>query len=280
MSQGSSGKCYLLTGCASGIGRHLTGQMLARGHSVVATDLAYDNLLKVAKDDQWPAPNLLCLALNVTDSSHWDQAIGSGIEKFSKLDGVLNIAGYLQASWVEEIQEKDIDLHFNVNVKGVILGTHKAAKIMKAQGFGHIVNIASMAALAPIPGLSLYSASKYAVRSFSLAAAQELRIHGVYVSVLCPDAVQTPMLDKQKTDARAAMTFSGPKNFLQVADISRVILDKVLVNRPMELALPRHRAWLARLGDRFPGLIARLLPMFEKKGRARQQSLETDPDRE
>ncbi|MDF1663087.1 MAG: SDR family NAD(P)-dependent oxidoreductase, partial [Planctomycetota bacterium] len=64
--------------------------------------------------------------------------------------------------------------------------------------------------------------------------------------------------------------------FLQVADISRVILDKVLVSRPMELALPKHRAWLARLGDRFPGLISRLRPMLEKKGRDRQQSLGPD----
>ncbi|MDF1664971.1 MAG: SDR family oxidoreductase, partial [Planctomycetota bacterium] len=211
----SSEKCYLLTGCASGIGRHLTGQMLARGHSVVATDLAYDKLLKVAEEDGWPEEKRLCLELNVTDSANWDDVFAKAQEKFSTLDGVLNIAGYLQAAWVHELEERDIDLHFNVNVKGVILGTHKAAKIMKAQGFGHIINIASMAALAPIPGLSLYSASKYAVRSFSLAAAQELRAHGVYVSVLCPDAVQTPMLDKQKNDARAAMTFSGPKRFLQ-----------------------------------------------------------------
>ena len=66
---------------------------------------------------------------------------------------------------------------------------HPCSGRMVAQKFGHIVNVASMAAFAPVPGLSLYSASKYAVRAFSLAAAIELREHGVAVTVVCPDAV-------------------------------------------------------------------------------------------
>ena len=77
------------------------------------------------------------------------------------------------------MRDEDVHRHFDVNVKGVIFGTRAAAARMIPQGHGHVVNIASMAALAPIPGLALYSASKYAVRAFSLAAAEELRAHGV-----------------------------------------------------------------------------------------------------
>src|SRR5205823_4569252 len=110
---------------------------------------------------------------------------------------------------------------------------------------GHIINIASMAALAPIPGISLYSASKYAVRGFSLAAAQELRAHGVYVTVVCPDAVQTPMLDAQLAHDEAAATFSGPR-LLTVEEVGRAIIGQGLARRPLEIYLPPSRGWLAR----------------------------------
>ena len=78
-------------------------------------------------------------------------------------------------------------------------------------GSGHIVNIASLASLVPSPGLALYSASKYAVRAFSLAAAEELREHGVAVTTVCPDAVRTAMLDKQLDYPEAALTFTAPR---------------------------------------------------------------------
>lgn len=276
-SDGQRKKCFLLTGCASGIGRHLAGRLLASGYQVVATDLRLDALQEVAQEDKWPESSSLCLSLNVTQSEDWERALEKTLERFQSLDGLMNIAGYLQPGWVDELEERDIDLHFDVNVKGLILGTHKAAKLMKKQGHGHIVNIASMAALAPITGLALYSASKYAARSFSLAAAQELRPHGVYVTVICPDAVQTPMLNKQKDDPRAALTFSGPERVLQVEDLARLILGKVLRKKPIEVTIPRHRAWLARLGDRFPGLITRIRPILERKGRARQKRLGEGP---
>jgi 3-oxoacyl-[acyl-carrier protein] reductase len=267
-------KTYLLTGCASGIGKHLATELLSRGHNVVATDLAFEHLKEQTAD--WPQDRLLVEALDVCDPERWGQVLEEALRRFGSIDGVMNIAGYLQAAWVHEIEDKDIHRHFDVNVKGVIFGTRAAAQVMRKQGHGHIVNIASMAALAPVPGLSLYSASKYAVRSFSLAAAQELRSAGVAVTVVCPDAVQTPMLDKQKGDERAALTFSGPTRFLQVEDISSAILDRVLVKRPLEYVLPRHRALLARLGDWFPELTFRIAPLLTRRGRKQQQKFLKD----
>ncbi len=101
------------------------------------------------------------------------------------------------------------------------------------------------------PGLALYSASKYAVRAFSLAAAEDLRPHGVAVTTVCPDAVKTPMFDHQIGYREAALTFTAPK-VLSVEEVSRVILGKVLARRPLIVAIPRWRGWLARLADLFP----------------------------
>src|SRR5205085_5137897 len=131
------------------------------------------------------------------------------VTTYGRVDVLMNVAGYLLPGYIHETSADQIERHMDINAKGLMLGTQAAARVMVRQGQGHIINIASMAALAPVPGLCCYSASKYAVRAFSLAVAQELRPHGVYVTAVCPDAVQTPMLDLQVDYQEAAMTFSG-----------------------------------------------------------------------
>ncbi len=123
-----------------------------------------------------------------------------------------------------------------------------------------------MAALAPIPGITVYSATKYAVRAFSLAAAEELRADGIAITVVCPDAVKTPMLDLQVGYEEAALTFTAPR-FLEPAEVARLILGKVLVKKPLLVSLPKSRAFLARIADLFPALARPISGLLEKKGR-------------
>jgi NADP-dependent 3-hydroxy acid dehydrogenase YdfG len=174
-----SSRVMLLTGCASGIGRHLTTVLSARGHRVVATDLNEEALSKQAADLGWSRDRVLTRRVDVRSDADWEAAFGAAETAFGPVDVLMNIAGFLHPAWVHELTGRDVDLHLDVNVKGVVHGTHAAAKRMIPRRSGHIVNIGSLASLAPVPGLSLYSASKFAVRGFTLAAATELRDHGV-----------------------------------------------------------------------------------------------------
>ena len=123
-----------------------------------------------------------------------------------------------------------------------------------------------------MPGLSLYSASKFAVRGFTLAAATELAPHGVAVTLVMPDAVATPMLDLQVAYEEAAMTFSGGAP-LTVEDIERAVLDCALVDRPMEVTVPLGRGLLARVANTAPGLTRRLAPIFVARGKKAQSKI-------
>ena len=152
-----------------------------------------------------------------------------------------------------------------------MLGTQTAARQMVRQGSGHIVNISSMAGIAPIPGIASYTASKFAVRGFSLAVAHELRPHGVSVSCVCPDAVETPMLELQMSHAAAALTFTA-KRFLTVEDVGRAVFDHVLPRRPLEVTLPRRRGWLAKLTSLWPSTTGWLLPSLTKDSLKRQEA--------
>jgi 3-oxoacyl-[acyl-carrier protein] reductase len=154
----------------------------------------------------------------------------------------------------------------------VLHGTRAAAVRMIHRGSGHIINIASLASLAPIPGLALYSASKYAVRAYSLAAAEELHRHGVAVTALCPDAAATPMLNVQKDHPAAALTFTAPR-FLTAEEIAGRIVGPILKRRPRLVVLPRRRGWLARAADLFPAISTILTPRLMRQGLTQQKRM-------
>ncbi|MEM9553038.1 MAG: SDR family oxidoreductase [Acidobacteriota bacterium] len=262
----------LVTGAASGIGRRVVGDLDARGARVLAADLTREALDAASSQDGW-SERVEPVAFDVRDPDGWDAAIARGVDLWGGLDVVLNVAGWLRPSEVHEASDDDIHRVFDVNVKGVTFGLRAAARHMIERGAGgHIVNIASLASLAPIPGISLYSASKYAVRALSLAAAAELREHDIAVSVVCPDAVRTPMLDLQLDYPQAALTFTAPR-FLEAADVSRVILDRVLPRRPLLVALPRRRALLARFADLFPRAQQLISSLLRRQGLKRQRAM-------
>lgn len=260
---------FFVTGCASGIGRHLAGALARRGHRVLATDVNEAALEAAAKEGRWPAGQVLPRRLDVRAPGDWEAALAAALAAFGQVDVLLNVAGYLKPAWSWEADPADVDRHFDVNVKGVVHGMRVVGAHFKAKGAGHVVNVGSLASLAPVPGLPLYSASKFAVRGYSLAAAQELAPHGVKVTLLMPDAVQTPMLDLQVHYEQAAMTFSGPRP-LTVEDLEAALFDTVLPEAPLELTLPFSRGALARLATFLPAAVVRLGPLLARKGRAAQ----------
>ncbi len=263
---------FFVTGCASGIGRHLVGALARRGHRVLATDVNEEGLAAAAKAGAWPEAQVRLQGLDVRSPDAWQAALAEALSAFGQLDVLLNVAGYLKPGWSWEVEPRDVDLHLDVNVKGVVHGMRVVGAHFKQRAAGHVINVGSLASLAPVPGLPLYSASKFAVRGYTLAAAQELAPHGVKVSLVMPDAVQTPMLELQVDYEQAAMTFSGPRP-LTVEDIERVLFDHVLPHAPLEVPIPFTRGAIARLATFLPAAAVRLGPLFTKKGRAAQEKL-------
>ncbi len=259
---------HVVTGAASGIGAHLARELLARGARVCAADVntgAMDALRALAGDDR-----LMRVKLDVRDPAQWQTLLGEVRARWQKLDVLINVAGVIRPGYIHAFAADDVHLQLDVNSKGVIFGTQAAARVMLEQGYGHIINIASLAGVAPVPGLALYSASKFAVRGFTLAAAFELRDKSIKVTAICPDAVQTPMLDQQVDREEAAMTFSGSRSPLTVEDIGRAIFERALPKAPLEITLPAHRGFMAKFGSAFPGSSLGMLSWLRERGRKRQ----------
>lgn len=266
---------FFLTGAASGIGKHLALALARRGKRVFATDVNEAGLALTAREAHTTEDRFVTAQLDVTRGDDWERAFTAAVAAFGAIDVLVNVAGFLHPGRVADLVERDIDTHLAVNVKGVALGTQAAAKHMTARGQGHVINVGSLASLAPVPGLAMYCASKFAVRGFTLAAATELAEHGVAVTLIMPDAVKTPMLDLQKDFEEAALTFSGAAP-LDVTDVERVFFDVVLPRRPLEVTLPLSRGALARVANGAPALSRVLYPILKKKGLAQQARSKKD----
>jgi 3-oxoacyl-[acyl-carrier protein] reductase len=261
-------KTVFITGSANGIGKHLSDVFYNQGHNVVATDFLIDKLSEQTKG--WHPSTCLIEKLNVTDTENWQNVVYKGIQKFGKIDILLNVAGVITPGFVSDFALKDIDYHIDVNVKGVMYGTKIVANEMLKQGSGHIINFASLAGVAPIHGIALYSASKYAVRGFSLTITPELKAKGIYVSVICPDLVDTNMLTLQLDYKAAALTFSGNK-VLTVHDIEKAVLYNALKKKQAEILVPLSRGLTAKLGNLFPAIGFWLTETLVKKGLKKQE---------
>ena len=275
-SKGNKEKVVWLTGSASGLGLHLTECFVRRGYSVVATDINIEQLTDTARERQWPQEHLSTHKLDVRNGDDWREICDHVIQRWGGIDYLFNIAGVIKPGYLYEVSDGDINLHMDINVKGVMLGCRVVSEHMLRRGTGHIVNVASVAGLAAVPGIGLYSASKFAVRAYTLALAEELRPYEVDVTVLCPDAIETPMLDKQLDFDEAAMTFSGGKT-LTVEDLERAVFSQVIPKRPLELFLPLDRGVMAKTANLFPGVTQLISGQLKKRGlselkRRRQKS--------
>lgn len=261
---------YFLTGCASGIGRHMVEVLYRQGQAVVATDIDAGAIQQLTQD--WDSQRVLTAPLDVTRIDDWQRVINRSLNHWGRIDVGMNIAGIIRPGYVAEFPPEDIDGMVDVNLKGVMLGTRLLAEQMVRQQQGHIVNVASLAGVAAIPGISIYSATKCAVRAFSIAAANELRKDNVRVSVVCPDLVDTRMLTVQLDYPEAAISFSG-KRILTVQDVEQAIMHRALRQKQLDILLPPSRGWLAHLGNLFPSLSASLANRLIKQGRQQQQTL-------
>jgi len=267
-------KTHLITGAASGIGFELARALLTRGDAVMACDIntgPMESLRAYAT-----APGLLELRrLDVRDPAQWEQVMNEAARLWPRLDTVMNIAGVLRPALALDITPADIDLHFDINTKGVVLGTQAAIRLMRNQrdegGRGHIINMASMSAFTGIPGIALYAASKFAVRGYSLSIVHELRRQGIFLTVICPAAVATPLVEPYKHRSEAALLFLAP--LLTVEKLVRAIIGRVLVRRPIELTMPRRRGLLAKVAGSFPALATLLVGSMTRTGLRNQSRL-------
>lgn len=191
-----AGKVAFITGGASGMGLAMARSFSAAGMKIAIADIEQRALDAVAVEFAASNADAITLQLDVTDRDAMEQAAETTEKAFGKVHVVCNNAGVAVGGAVDEMSYKDWDWVIGVNLGGVVNGIETFTRRIEAHGEGgHIVNTASMAGHIAIPGLSVYTTTKYAVVGMSESIRHDLAEKNIGVSVLCPGVVRTNIFD-------------------------------------------------------------------------------------
>jgi NAD(P)-dependent dehydrogenase (short-subunit alcohol dehydrogenase family) len=205
-------KVWFVTGASKGLGLTLVKQLLQAGHKVAATSRntsSLENAVHIEDDSFLP------IAMNLSSDEHVAQAILQAEQKFGRIDVVVNNAGYGIGGSIEELSDRETRDSFDINVFGTINVIRHVLPIMRRQGSGHIINISSIAGIAPATGWSVYGATKHAVIGLTEVLAEDVSALGIKVTVIAPGAFRTNfmnadslILSEKKIDAYAGIRAS------------------------------------------------------------------------
>ncbi len=256
-------KVAIITGAAGGIGSAAARLLAQHGAVLVLTDIRSKELQELSKTMKDSGVEVLAVEHDIRDHESWEALVEKVRKKYGKVDILINNAGVIQPGPAEKISQDDVHHQVSVNFMGTLNGCRAVLPIMKEQGSGKIINIASLGGIVPMPGEAVYSATKSAIRGYSLSLHAELRNSPVGIAVVCPDSVDTPQHDYELQYDEAVLSFIG--DAMKPEKVAKGILKAVRRKKP-EVLVPTGMGLFCRIGMAFPKLYFSLLPLLEKIG--------------
>lgn len=262
----------LLTGASSGIGR-MTALALARaGTRLILVSRRAPLLHEVTREVTSSGGTAVAFPGDVTVADTMIQAVASALHHYGRLDVLINNAGEGLFATTEQTTEEDLDRMLAVNFKGAFHAIKAALPVMRSQGTGHIVNVASTAGRRGSPYVGAYCASKFALVGFTESLRTELLGTGIRVSLICPGATTTAFFRAAQRRTVRHQGLVGPVETPQrVAE--RVLL---VLRRPRAevIAQPVRRRLFLTLNLFAPGFVDRLIAILISSSRGDEH----DPD--
>ena len=190
------GKVAIVTGAGAGFGAGIARRFAAEGARVVCADIDLDAARAIAQSLESPAGSALAVRCDVADGASVLALAAETVRAMGGFDILVNNAALTQKpARIAKTPERDVDRLFAVNVKSLYHMAVHALPVMRQRGGGSIVNIASVAAIRPRPGMTWYNATKAAVITISQSMAAELAADKIRVNVIAPVAGRTAMFD-------------------------------------------------------------------------------------
>lgn len=203
-------KIILVTGGAMGMGKSHSELLASQGAWVFVADMDVARGEATVDGIRKNGGKADFLCLNVTQEEDWNTALNQIMKRAGRIDVLINNAGILVLKPVQDTSNEEWDRIFNVNVRGVFLGTRAVIPLMRKNGGGNIINISSIYGLVGAPGASAYEASKGAVRLFTKSCAVDLAPFNIRVNSVHPGVIETEMTKDLLADPAIRTALLGP----------------------------------------------------------------------
>ncbi|WP_179403700.1 SDR family oxidoreductase [Burkholderia guangdongensis] len=195
MSAGISNKIVVVTGASSGLGAATARRLSSEGATVVLGARRFDRIEALANELIGKGGSAIAVETDVCNRQQVQQLVDTAVERYGRIDVMLNNAGVMPLSPLERLKVDEWDQMIDVNIRGVLYGIAAALPYMKAQKSGHIINVSSVAGHRLIPAGAVYSATKFAVRALSEGLRQEVKPYNIRTTIISPGAVSSELID-------------------------------------------------------------------------------------
>src|SRR6056297_1430215 len=261
----------VITGASQGVGAATARAFAARGANLVLIARGQEKLQALA-DELDLGDRAMVAPLDVTDIAGFGKLLARADEVFGSVDVLVNNAGFHARGAVDWISAEDIGRMVDVNLKAPLMATRLVLPYLRQSKHPAVINVASLAGRTPVPGSATYSATKFGLRAFGLALAEELRSAGIKIASVSPGPIDTGFI-MEDIETVTDLTFSQPISTAeQVAEAIVDLVDNAVLDKPM----PRISVYRTTISYLFPRVGRALRPMLEKKGRRTKDKLKKE----
>ncbi|PWU69902.1 SDR family oxidoreductase [Gracilibacillus dipsosauri] len=190
---GLNGKVVVITGASSGIGEATARLLAKRGVHIVIGARRLEKLEAIASAIRTEGGSVIVQQLDVTDLKQMQAIIDVAESHFGGIDAIVNNAGVMPLSPMDALKTEEWNQMIDVNIRGVLNGIAAGIPIMKKQGFGHFLNLASIGAYEVSPTAAVYCATKFAVRAITDGLRQEMAGQGIRVTLVAPGVTESEL---------------------------------------------------------------------------------------
>jgi len=261
------GKNVIITGASSGVGNETARLFAENGANIVIAARRGDKLLELQKSLAEYEVKIHIVVADVSKVTDSKNLVKEALMELGSIDILVNNAGYTSQGNFEDVPLSELEQIIEVNFKAPIRLTKLIIPYLKQSPAGRIINVASILGIIPIPTEAVYSATKFALRGFSYALAEELAGTHIKVCLISPGPIETPFI-MDNPDKVHDLVFSPPMS--SPGEIAELII-KSAQDGKMERIKPRHIGILAKLGFLLPSLQDLVKPIMVKQGKRNKE---------
>lgn len=254
-------RTVIVTGGSEGVGAAAARLFAEAGANLMLVARNRKNLEAIAAELR-DRTRVEIFPMDVSDADTCVDLVKKTVFEFGRIDVLVNNAGFHARGAVESVSAEDLARMIDVNLRAPIVLMRLVLPHMREAGGGAIINVASLAGRTPVPGSAAYSASKFGLRAFTFALAEEIRDSGIKLAVVSPGPIATGFI-LADIDKTSDLTFSQPMSTAE--EVAQAVLD-LCGNNQRELAMPATSGVLTTVSYLMPWLGRALRPALERKG--------------
>lgn len=264
-------KTVIITGASAGVGAATARRFAQDGANLILVARGRKNLERIS-EELGSKTKVLQMPMNVADPAACVNLFKKTEFEFGDIHVLVNNAGYHERGPLEKVKADDLGLMVDVNLKAPILLTRLAIPYLRKVDHAAIINVASLAGRTPVPGAATYSATKFALRAFTFAVADELESSNIKLAAVSPGPIDTGFI-MDNIDIVTDLTFSQPLSTAE--EVANEILN-LAINDKRERSMPPVSGLLTTLTYLFPALGRLVRPMLEVRGRKVKRQLKAE----